>query len=111
MPPDREPMLSADRRSLLKWTTLMAGATGIGLPSAQAQQTGGPAQQVPDGLPKGMLSFMLAHEQFPVSELVQLGAQASRSGFHVLSLSDHFQPWQANQGHTALAWVTMGALG
>jgi hypothetical protein len=28
-----------------------------------------------------MLSFMLAHEQFPVPELVALGALASRSGF------------------------------
>lgn len=54
---------------------------------------------------------MLAHEQFPVAELVQLGALASRSGFHLLATSDHLQPWQANEGHVGEAWVTLGALG
>lgn len=54
---------------------------------------------------------MLASEQFPTTELVKLGAHASRAGFHVLSTSDHMQPWQANQGHVGQAWVTMGALG
>jgi F420-dependent hydroxymycolic acid dehydrogenase len=58
-----------------------------------------------------MIGFMLAHEQFPVTTLLELGALASRSGFRLLATSDHFQPWQANQGHCGEAWVTMGALG
>jgi F420-dependent hydroxymycolic acid dehydrogenase len=29
----------------------------------------------------------------------------------LLATSDHFQPWQANQGHCGEAWVTLGALG
>jgi TAT-translocated FGD2 family F420-dependent dehydrogenase len=58
-----------------------------------------------------MFSFMLASEQFTPPELIRLGAHASRSGFHVLSTSDHLQPWQANEGHAGQAWVTMGALG
>jgi TAT-translocated FGD2 family F420-dependent dehydrogenase len=62
-------------------------------------------------MPAGMIGFMLGHEQFTVPELVQLGALASRSGFHLLATSDHFQPWQANEGHSGEAWVTMGALG
>ena len=115
--PDDEPP-SADRRSLLKWT-MVAGATATGLATAQAQaQPSGIATRPAaganaevGGLRKGMFSYMLAHEQFPVHELVQLGALASRSGFHVLSTSDHFQPWQDNEGHAGQAWVTMGALG
>ncbi|HJS91008.1 MAG TPA: TIGR03557 family F420-dependent LLM class oxidoreductase [Steroidobacteraceae bacterium] len=59
----------------------------------------------------GMLGFMLAHEQFPVPELVALGAAAEQAGFDLLATSDHFQPWQANQRHTGEAWVTLGALG
>jgi TAT-translocated FGD2 family F420-dependent dehydrogenase len=107
-----DPALSADRRSLLKWTSLIAGATGLGLSSARAQPAGhAAAAREVGGLHKGMLSFMLAHEQFPVPELVELGALASRSGFQVLSSSDHFQPWQANEGHAGQAWVTMAALG
>lgn len=64
-----------------------------------------------NGLRKGMMSFMLAHEQFLPGELIQLGSMASRAGFGVLSTSDHFQPWQSNEGHAGLAWVTMAAMG
>lgn len=58
-----------------------------------------------------MIGYMLAHEQFTVPELVQIGSLASRSGFHLLATSDHLQPWQANEGHSGEAWVTLGALG
>ena len=55
--------------------------------------------------------FVLAHEQFPVPELLRFGSMASHAGFPVLATSDHLQPWQANEGHSGQAWVTMGALG
>jgi TAT-translocated FGD2 family F420-dependent dehydrogenase len=58
-----------------------------------------------------MISFTLSHEQFPVPELVRLGTEAERAGFDLVSTSDHFQPWQANERHSGLAWVTLGALG
>jgi TAT-translocated FGD2 family F420-dependent dehydrogenase len=58
-----------------------------------------------------MIGFMLAHEQFTVPELVELGGHATSAGFSLLATSDHFQPWQANEAHSGLAWVTMGALG
>jgi TAT-translocated FGD2 family F420-dependent dehydrogenase len=60
---------------------------------------------------RGILGFMLAHEQFPVPELIELGARAEEAGFELLATSDHFQPWQANEGHCGDAWVTLGALG
>lgn len=63
------------------------------------------------GLHREMIGYMLAHEQFPVPELVQIGALASRSGFSLLATSDHLQPWQANEAHAGEAWVTLGALG
>ena len=115
MPIDSQNALVPARRSLLKWTGALAGATGIGLSAAQAQPARrtepAAAPQEVGGLRKGMFSFMLASEQFPTVELVKLGAHASRAGFHVLSTSDHMQPWQANEGHVGQAWVTMGALG
>jgi TAT-translocated FGD2 family F420-dependent dehydrogenase len=58
-----------------------------------------------------LMGFMLPHEQFTVPELVELGAAAEKAGFDLLATSDHFQPWQANEGHSGMAWVTMGALG
>src|SRR4051794_21150954 len=110
--------LPADRREVLRWTAMLAAASGVGLASARAEQTVNPERpmagantQAAGGLRKGMIGFMLAHEQFPVTELVELGALASRSGFRLLATSDHFQPWQANQGYTGAAWATMGALG
>ncbi|HTT85549.1 MAG TPA: TIGR03557 family F420-dependent LLM class oxidoreductase [Rhizomicrobium sp.] len=58
-----------------------------------------------------ILGYMLAHEQFPIPELAELANMATEAGFGLLATSDHFQPWQANEGHSGLAWVTMGALG
>lgn len=57
------------------------------------------------------IGYMLAHEQFPVPELAEIGKHAAAAGFGLLATSDHFQPWQANEAHSGLAWVTMGALG
>lgn len=55
-------------------------------------------------------SFVLSHEQFPVPELVQLGTAAEKAGFDGIWTSDHFQPWQNNQGHAGFAWITLAAL-
>ena len=54
---------------------------------------------------------MLAHEQFTVPQLVELGTAAEQVGFDFVATSDHLQPWQANEGHSGLAWVTLSALG
>jgi len=61
-------------------------------------------------LPERLIGFVLSHEQFAVPELVRLGIEAERAGFDLVSTSDHFQPWQANEQHSGAAWVTLGAL-
>jgi TAT-translocated FGD2 family F420-dependent dehydrogenase len=117
--------LSPERRNLLKWTTAAAGvsltagmSSGAAAQPSNAPPSGGaavssrePSRPAAASLQKGMFSFMLAHEQFTPAEILSFGALASRSGFHVLSSSDHFQPWQANQGHSSQAWIVFGALG
>ncbi len=57
------------------------------------------------------IGFQLAHEQFTVPELVNLGIAAERAGFDLLAFSDHLQPWQVNEGHSGQAWITMSAIG
>jgi Luciferase-like monooxygenase len=57
------------------------------------------------------IGFQLAHEQFKVPELVEFGIAADQAGFDLLAVSDHFQPWQENEGHSGQAWVTMSAVG
>jgi F420-dependent hydroxymycolic acid dehydrogenase len=111
----------ASRRSVLRWTAAAAAGSSVGAAQAQSPQAQHPNAAAPaagphtaagtTGLHKGMFAFMLAHEQFPVPELVQLGALASKSGFQVLCTSDHLQPWQDNQGHAGQAWVTLAATG
>jgi F420-dependent hydroxymycolic acid dehydrogenase len=107
------------RRRMLKSGLLMAVGAGLSVGQlASAQGVGGragtPLAASASGsgsLSKGMVSFMLAHEQFPVPELIRLGAAAESAGFDMVATSDHFQPWQANERHAGQAWVTLGALG
>jgi TAT-translocated FGD2 family F420-dependent dehydrogenase len=70
-----------------------------------------PFRAQPAALDQRNVGFMLGHEQFPVPELLQLGELAEASGFDLLATSDHLQPWQDNEGHSGLAWVTLAALG
>lgn len=57
------------------------------------------------------IGFVLSSEQFPTPELVKLGEAADRAGFGAIWTSDHFQPWQDNQGHSSHAWITLAAVG
>jgi len=58
-----------------------------------------------------VVGLSLLHEQFPLPQLVELGVQAEQAGFAAVWADDHFEPWQDNQGHCSLAWVTLAALG
>ena len=107
-----------NRRHLLKWAGAAAAATNIVAGPVRAQPASSPpvhtaaqGQPATGHLQKGMLGFMLAHEQFPVPQLLDIGPAAARAGFHLLATSDHLQPWQANEGHCGEAWVTLAALG
>lgn len=54
--------------------------------------------------------YVLASEQFPIQELVKYGVAAEKAGFDGVWSSDHFQPWQDNEAHSSLAWLTLAAL-
>ena len=106
---------SPDRRDLLKWTAALAGASASTAFAAEAQAAVAPAASAAPALQRRLnqkqIGFVMAHEQFPVNELVRLGAEAAGSGFDLLATSDHFQPWQSNQGNAGQAWITLGATG
>ncbi|HTV79594.1 MAG TPA: TIGR03557 family F420-dependent LLM class oxidoreductase [Steroidobacteraceae bacterium] len=119
LPADENFAIAARRHTLKSalMTAVCAGLPAAKLAAAQDARGGGStaasarAHHRPDKLTRGMLSFMLAHEQFAVPELVRLGAAAEQAGFDLVATSDHFQPWQANERHVGQAWVTLGALG
>jgi F420-dependent hydroxymycolic acid dehydrogenase len=106
------------RRAVLKSASAVLAASAAAVPAGAAvaadpddydEETG--ALAPPEPLRKGMLGYMLAHEQFPVPQLLKIGAHADRAGFDLLATSDHIQPWQANERHSGEAWVTLGAVG
>src|SRR5207248_6619166 len=106
------------RREILKTTTAFMAAAGAGSASAAAQPYGAASQPKGNATSargslqhKRMVGYMLAHEQFTVPELVNIGDRAKHGGFDLLATSDHLQPWQASEGHCGEAWVTLGALG
>jgi alkanesulfonate monooxygenase SsuD/methylene tetrahydromethanopterin reductase-like flavin-dependent oxidoreductase (luciferase family) len=87
----------------------MSGGFPNGRPGESAGVTVG---EGPKEGPQGRaLGFMLPHEQFNVAQLVEFGVAAENAGFDFVATSDHFQPWQDNEGHSGMAWVTMAALG
>lgn len=57
------------------------------------------------------IGFVLSHEQFLAPRLIEFGPAAEQAGFDMVWTSDHFHPWQDNQGHSGQAWITLAALG
>jgi len=112
-----------NRRELLKSAGLamlsssVLGSSALGNSTTQTQSTGdksssrGENAMTSGGLRKGMVGYQLAYEQFPVTELMQLGTLLEQAGFDVMTHSDHLQPWQSNEGHAGQAWLTMAAIG
>jgi TAT-translocated FGD2 family F420-dependent dehydrogenase len=98
-----------DRRIWLK-SAAATLASAYALPSlvtaASNQNSGRPEKAIESR----MVGFMLAHEQFTVPQVIDIGVSAEQAGFDLLATSDHFQPWQANEGHSGEAWATLGAL-
>jgi TAT-translocated FGD2 family F420-dependent dehydrogenase len=118
MNPFKTNLSELTRRTLLKSAAVLAGsaamASTIPVTAANMSTQSNLTSKAEGGTPpisKPMVGFMLAHEQFPVPELVDLGVAAEQAGFDLLATSDHLQPWQANERHAGEAWVTMAALG
>ncbi len=108
-----------DRRTWLKSAGAVCGLSALSasalpndlLPAFDQTSSEASGNVASGELKKGLVGFMLGHEQFPVPQLVDIGVAAEQAGFDLLATSDHLQPWQANEGHSGEAWVTMGALG
>ncbi len=57
------------------------------------------------------IGYFLSHEQFSPADLVEEAVAAEQAGFDSVWASDHFHPWQENQGHAGNAWLTLAAAG
>jgi G6PDH family F420-dependent oxidoreductase len=54
--------------------------------------------------------YTLSSEEFGPRDLLDQAVAAEQAGFDFLTVSDHFHPWTETQGHSPLAWTTLGAV-
>lgn len=56
-----------------------------------------------------LLCFHASHEQFAPSGLLKLAVMAEQAGFEAIHCSDHFHPWNHNQGQSGFTFSWLGA--
>jgi G6PDH family F420-dependent oxidoreductase len=56
------------------------------------------------------IGYFLSSEEFAPKELIRQARMAEEAGFDGLWISDHFHPWNDEQGHSGFVWSTIGAL-
>jgi G6PDH family F420-dependent oxidoreductase len=56
------------------------------------------------------IGYFLASEEFSPGDLVAQAQRAEEAGFHALWISDHYHPWNDEQGHSSFVWSTIGAI-
>ncbi|MBB5935564.1 LLM class F420-dependent oxidoreductase [Streptomyces zagrosensis] len=54
--------------------------------------------------------YFLACEEHGPRELVEQARMAEQAGFSALWISDHFHPWNSEQGQSPFVWSVIGAL-
>jgi G6PDH family F420-dependent oxidoreductase len=57
-----------------------------------------------------MIGYSLSSEEHRSSDLVRFGAMAWEHGFRDVIVSDHFHPWNGEQGHSPFVWNVIGGL-
>jgi G6PDH family F420-dependent oxidoreductase len=56
------------------------------------------------------VGYFLSSEEFSPRDLIEQAKKAEQAGFHALWISDHYHPWNDEQGHSGFVWSTIGAL-
>src|SRR3954452_24213592 len=56
------------------------------------------------------IGYFLSCEENDPRALIAQAKQAHEAGFHALWISDHYHPWNDEQGHSAFVWSMIGAL-
>jgi G6PDH family F420-dependent oxidoreductase len=54
--------------------------------------------------------YTLMCEQTGPSELVDYAVRAEEAGYDFAAISDHYNPWLTEQGHSPFAWSVLGAV-
>src|SRR3712207_8074650 len=54
--------------------------------------------------------YFLSSEEYTTGELVEQARAAEDAGFEALWISDHFHPWNDEQGQSPFVWSIIGAI-
>jgi len=54
--------------------------------------------------------YFLSSEEYSPAELVEQAVAAEEAGFDALWISDHYHPWNDEQGHSPFVWGIIGAV-
>jgi G6PDH family F420-dependent oxidoreductase len=56
------------------------------------------------------IGYFLSSEEWGPQDLVAQAVKAQEAGFEGLWISDHYHPWNDQQGHSPFVWSTIGAI-
>jgi G6PDH family F420-dependent oxidoreductase len=56
------------------------------------------------------IGYFLSCEEYTPQQLLEQARLAEQAGFEALWISDHFHPWNDNQGQSPFVWSIIGAL-
>ncbi|HEV3505808.1 MAG TPA: TIGR03557 family F420-dependent LLM class oxidoreductase, partial [Actinomycetes bacterium] len=56
------------------------------------------------------IGYFLSSEEHGPAELVRQAQQAEQAGFRSVWISDHYHPWNDEQGQSPFVWTVLGAL-
>src|ERR671912_2726964 len=56
------------------------------------------------------IGYFLSCEEYTPAQLVEQAVLAERAGFDALWISDHFHPWNDEQGQSPFVWSVIGAI-
>jgi G6PDH family F420-dependent oxidoreductase len=56
------------------------------------------------------IGYFLSSEEHGPAELVRQAQQAEQAGFRSVWISDHFHPWNDNQGQSPFVWSVIGGI-
>ena len=61
-------------------------------------------------LPAVKIGYFLSCEEWAPADLVRQAVKAQAAGFEDLWISDHYHPWNDEQGHSPFVWSVIGAI-
>src|SRR5919107_1986271 len=56
------------------------------------------------------IGYFLSCEEYTPAQLVEQAVLAERAGFEALWISDHYHPWNDEQGQSPFVWSVIGAV-